>query len=283
MSRIRTIKPEFPQSESMGRVSRDARLTFVLLWTVADDAGRLRGNPALLAGLLFPYDEDARKKLDGWLAELEREDCITRYRVGADSYIAIANWREHQKIDRPSPSRLPDPPGTPRENPREDSSNAREASSQDLDQDQDQEGTKDQGGDRGARAERSRDATRLPADWQPSVALKAWAGENEPAVDAYRETLKFLDYWRAASGAKARKHDWDAAWRGWISRAAEDGKGPKHGAGHHGSRFKNGFAAMLHESGAFGPQGPASLDGTAEPADGSGADPRRAALPAPAR
>ena len=42
MGRIRTIKPEFPQSESMGRVSRDARLTFILLWTMADDAGRLR-------------------------------------------------------------------------------------------------------------------------------------------------------------------------------------------------------------------------------------------------
>lgn len=44
MGRIRTIKPEFPHSESMGRVSRDARLTFILLWTLSDDLGRLRGS-----------------------------------------------------------------------------------------------------------------------------------------------------------------------------------------------------------------------------------------------
>ncbi len=44
MARIRSIKPEFPQSESMGNVSRDARLTFIQLWTLADDSGRLRGS-----------------------------------------------------------------------------------------------------------------------------------------------------------------------------------------------------------------------------------------------
>ena len=60
MARIRTIKPEFPQSESMGRVSRDARLCFVMLWTIADDSGRLRGNSRMLASLLFPYDDDAK-------------------------------------------------------------------------------------------------------------------------------------------------------------------------------------------------------------------------------
>jgi hypothetical protein len=57
MGRIRTIKPEFPQSESLARVSRDARLCFVALWTICDDAGRARGNGRMLASLLFPYDE----------------------------------------------------------------------------------------------------------------------------------------------------------------------------------------------------------------------------------
>ena len=57
MARIRSIKPELPQSESMGNVSRDARLTFVQLFTLADDEGRLRGNSRMLASLLFPYDD----------------------------------------------------------------------------------------------------------------------------------------------------------------------------------------------------------------------------------
>ncbi len=40
MPRIRTIQPNFAQSPSMSRVSHEARLLFVLLWTLVDDAGR---------------------------------------------------------------------------------------------------------------------------------------------------------------------------------------------------------------------------------------------------
>lgn len=107
MARIRSIKPEFPQSESMGNVSRDARLTFLQLWTIADDEGRLRGNSRMLASLLFPYDDDAPGLIDGWLAELERENCILRYRVSGQNYLQIANWLIHQKIDKPSKSKIP--------------------------------------------------------------------------------------------------------------------------------------------------------------------------------
>jgi len=107
MARIRTIKPEFPQSESMGRVSRDARLLFVLLWTIADDSGRLRGNSRMLASLLFPYDDDAKTLIEGWLGELAAEHCLVRYFVGSDSYIEVLNWQKHQKIDKPSPSKIP--------------------------------------------------------------------------------------------------------------------------------------------------------------------------------
>lgn len=110
MARIRTIKPEFPQSESVGNLSREARLLFILLWTQADDEGRLRGASRLLASLLYPYDLDAADHIDGWLGELERERCIVRYQVKETFYLQITNWRDHQKIDRPTASRLPPPP-----------------------------------------------------------------------------------------------------------------------------------------------------------------------------
>lgn len=51
MARIRTIKPEFPQSETMGRVSRDARLLFIQLWTVAE-----------LSAVRVPYSEPRQFK-----------------------------------------------------------------------------------------------------------------------------------------------------------------------------------------------------------------------------
>ena len=107
MARIRSIKPEFPQSETMGRVSREARLLFLQLFTVSDDEGRLRGNSRMLASLLYPYDDDARELTEGWLGELEAASAIRRYVVEGDSYIDIPNWLKHQKIDHPSKSKFP--------------------------------------------------------------------------------------------------------------------------------------------------------------------------------
>jgi hypothetical protein len=132
MPRIRTIKPEFPQSESIGRMSREARLCFILLWTIADDSGRTRGSSRMLASLLYPYDDDAPALIDSWLDELEGEHCIQRYKVEGQSYIQIDNWLAHQKIDKPTASKLP-----PLAKPREESPSAREESSGDLDLDLD--------------------------------------------------------------------------------------------------------------------------------------------------
>lgn len=107
MARIRTIKPEFPQSEKIGKLSREGRLLFILLFTLVDDAGRARAASRMLASLLYPYDDDASAKMDGWLAELERGGHIRRYQVDGSQYLEIAKWLEHQKIDRPSDSKLP--------------------------------------------------------------------------------------------------------------------------------------------------------------------------------
>jgi hypothetical protein len=109
MPRIRSIKPEFPQSESMGRVSREARLLFVLLWTVCDDDGRARAASRMLASLLYPYDDDAPKQIDGWLTELERENCIERYQVEGSTYLQVCKWLSHQRIDHPTASKFPSP------------------------------------------------------------------------------------------------------------------------------------------------------------------------------
>lgn len=107
MPRIRSIKPEFPQSESIGRLSRDARLLFILLWTHVDDEGRARAASRMLASLLYPYDNDVPTLIDTWLDELEDEQCIRRYEHEGSHYLEVVNWRKHQKIDKPSASRLP--------------------------------------------------------------------------------------------------------------------------------------------------------------------------------
>ena len=107
MARARMIKPHFMFSRSMRAVSRMARLTFIQLWLVADDAGRLVAHPSALASRLYPGDAEARVLLADWLAELEDQHCIERYTVDDMDYLRIVNWRKHQKIYHPTPSRLP--------------------------------------------------------------------------------------------------------------------------------------------------------------------------------
>lgn len=161
MGRIRTIKPEFPQSESMGRVSRDARLLFVQLWTLVDDQGRTRAASRMLASLLYPYDADAPKLIDRWLVELEEEKCIRRYQNKGKTYLQVEQWADHQKIDKPSKAKLPSPEEAEilarivegsRVNP-EGSNDPREGSSTDQDQGGDQ--GRDQDKDREALVERA--------------------------------------------------------------------------------------------------------------------------------
>jgi len=120
MARIRAIHPRFPRSASMCRVSRDARLLFIQLWLVADDAGRLHLNLSVLTEELYPCDDDAAALLPSWLDELEREGCVERYSVEGRDYLRIVKWRKHQAIDRPTPSLLPGAPREARE-PREES------------------------------------------------------------------------------------------------------------------------------------------------------------------
>ena len=126
MGRIRTIKPEFPQSESMGGISRDARLLFLMLFTVVDDEGRARAAPRMLASVLFPYYADAPMRIPEWMDELESKNCVIVYAIADHTYLQIVNWTLHQRIDKPTKSKFPAPPG--HKKPRQRSVKAREAS-----------------------------------------------------------------------------------------------------------------------------------------------------------
>lgn len=133
----------------------------------------------MLASLLFPYDDDAKKLIEGWLSELETEKCIVRYIVRETAYIQICNWHEHQKIDKPSGSKLP---------PFDESSRALakslEASSEDLGSGSGPGSgsrTKDQGRGEKARA----DALAVPGlDLKAWEEWQAYRAERKPAIKA---------------------------------------------------------------------------------------------------
>jgi uncharacterized protein YdaU (DUF1376 family) len=62
-------------------------------------------------------------------------------------------------------------------------------------------------------------AQRLPDDWVLTDTRRMTAERER--IDPERTFQKFTDHWRAASGANARKRDWDAAWRNWCRNEAD--------------------------------------------------------------
>ncbi len=69
---------------------------------------------------------------------------------------------------------------------------------------------------------RAPSATRLPEAFELTPEMRAEAVSEH--LDPERTFAKFCDYWRAASGAKARKHDWVATWRNWCRTEADRGQ-----------------------------------------------------------
>lgn len=72
---------------------------------------------------------------------------------------------------------------------------------------------------------------RLPDDWEP----EPLTGEALEMVSVWqpgrleRELAKYRDYWKQASGRRAAKPDWQAAWRNWLRNADDWNQGKQNG------------------------------------------------------
>lgn len=67
--------------------------------------------------------------------------------------------------------------------------------------------------------EREKRGTRIPTNFTVSEEMRAWAAEKVPMVNVDEQTERFIDFWRAKSGAAAVKQDWVATWRNWMRNA----------------------------------------------------------------
>ena len=114
VGRIRSIKPELPSDETLGRCSIPARWLVVCSWaTCCDNWGRFRAAPALIKGALFPYDSDiTTADVEGFLNELDQAGRIELYEIGGQRYGAVVNWSKHQRVDErwKGAQNFPDPP-----------------------------------------------------------------------------------------------------------------------------------------------------------------------------
>jgi hypothetical protein len=195
----------------------------------------------MLASLLFPYDDDAPSLIDGWLAELEEQASIRRYQIDGTSYVQVTEWTKHQKIDKPSPSKIPpfptncDPIVKP---PFVDASRilakALETSSGD-------QGSriKDQGRDQDQGSKPARAAPWLTADDLIADGLSATTAvdfiEHRRAKRAKltraawegfkREVLKAPGWTNEAAALKAIARNWTAFEAAWVAEAGAKGRG----------------------------------------------------------
>lgn len=111
MARIRTVKPEFWEDERCGRLSTLARLNFLGLISLADDEGRGRAAPEYLLRRLHPYASDVKmKRFRRSLDELEATGMVQFYQANGERLYLVVHFSRHQRINRPTPSRLPPPP-----------------------------------------------------------------------------------------------------------------------------------------------------------------------------
>lgn len=117
--RIRSIKPEWLEDELLAAASDEARVLSVALILMADDYGRGRASAAAIATGAWRYQlerddgEHTRETLaraSRALRELVAIRFVTVYEVAGQRYFEIRNWQKHQKVDRPSKPRIPEPP-----------------------------------------------------------------------------------------------------------------------------------------------------------------------------
>ena len=109
MARIRTIKPDFFTSLTIADLTAEQRLTFIGLWTHADDAGRCVDDARLIKAAIWPLDDRTAADIEIDLKALTESSLITRYTLKRKRYLAVTNWDEHQRINRPTESKLPAP------------------------------------------------------------------------------------------------------------------------------------------------------------------------------
>lgn len=105
----RTIDPGDPQDERVAGLSLAAAYTWAYLPLVLDDEGRAKDQPAVFNGRLWPLRADAHptSSMADDLAELVTAGLLCRYSVDGRDYVHVPDWKQRQKVDRPSRSTLP--------------------------------------------------------------------------------------------------------------------------------------------------------------------------------
>jgi len=111
MARIRTIKPHLFTSRTVSRWPIPVRWTFAGLFTYLDDYGRGMDEARLVKAELYALDDSMTvKKVEEHLDLIAEQGPLCRYEVDGERYFHITSWKEHQRVNRPTKSKVPSCP-----------------------------------------------------------------------------------------------------------------------------------------------------------------------------
>ena len=108
----RMIYWKISYSKQLSRCSMLSKLLFTWLIPNTDDLGRMEGDPAVIKGMVFPYEEKITlKQIKESLEELAQETLILWYQVENNLYIQFPSFTLYQTLrkDREYKSDYPEP------------------------------------------------------------------------------------------------------------------------------------------------------------------------------
>ncbi|MGW2542610.1 hypothetical protein ACWC5I_17460 [Kitasatospora sp. NPDC001574] len=113
--RIRTHKPEMSRDSKLARVSLSAERTFMYLFNYVDDKGRHIDDAGIVRGLIWKRKPSwdggvhTSERVEDDLRQLTDVGLVCRYVNPADDgeeLLHVVTFNKHQRIDKPSASRL---------------------------------------------------------------------------------------------------------------------------------------------------------------------------------
>lgn len=227
--RIRTIRPEFYSSESVGSMTWKTRLVFINLWSYVEDNGVQLDNPRLFRGQCMPYDDSVLDAIEDAFAELEQCGSIIRYERDGKRLLFIPGFEKWQNIQRPGTCHYLPPDGWDKRGHKvipEDSGQLQEHSCESP-EDSGQLHDCSSSSRSSSKSRKKEEENKFSSSKEIGVSdfelVREKAHANADIIRNYPK-LDLSDAWNAFNsrhyGETHTVNDWTRLWKGWCQRRA---------------------------------------------------------------
>lgn len=227
--RIRTTRPEYYTSPTVGEMSWDARLVFHDLWSYVEDNGVNYDSARLFKSACMPYDGDhVIDRIEAAFNELEKLGCIIRYERDGHRLLFIPGFRKWQKVPHPGVCHFMPPEGydrmgftTSRESLTTSNESLTTSRAFSSSRSRSSSGKKEEENKFSSSKENEEESsTTITADEYPTSGKQ----EADRQINGQYPKLDLSDAWAAFAqhhyGETRSVKDWTRLWKGWCQRRA---------------------------------------------------------------